>query len=298
MATRPAIIVVSSHVARGTVGARAASFALERLGFPVWVVPSVVLPFHPGHGPGERIVPPGDAFARLVDDLIGRSTLEDVGAVLTGYLGAADQVAAVARLVGAVKAARPDALYCCDPVLGDAGRLYVSAAQAEGMRDVLLPLADLATPNRFELEWLSGREAGDLGATEAIASALGPKRVVVTSAGAMRRGNTGALLVGEGPPVLAEHRHIEGAPKGTGDLFAALLLARLLEGRKGEMALRLAASGTLGAIAASLERGEDELALEAEQDAFVAPRAPVATSRLETAQERAKGARLVPRPLL
>ncbi|MBE0694401.1 MAG: pyridoxal kinase, partial [Aquamicrobium sp.] len=40
-----AVIVISSHVARGTVGNRAAVFALETLGLPVWAVPTVILPW-------------------------------------------------------------------------------------------------------------------------------------------------------------------------------------------------------------------------------------------------------------
>ena len=50
-----AVIVVSSHVARGSVGNRAAVFALETLGHPVWAVPTVMLPWHPGHGRATRI---------------------------------------------------------------------------------------------------------------------------------------------------------------------------------------------------------------------------------------------------
>jgi pyridoxine kinase len=39
---RPSVIVISSHVVRGSVGNRAAVFALETLGFPVWAVPTVI----------------------------------------------------------------------------------------------------------------------------------------------------------------------------------------------------------------------------------------------------------------
>ena len=96
-----AVIVVSSHVARGTVGNRAAVFALETLGHPVWAVPTVVLPWHPGHGRATRIVPPSDQFAALMDDLARAPWLGEVGAVLSGYLGDAEQAGAVAHLVGA-----------------------------------------------------------------------------------------------------------------------------------------------------------------------------------------------------
>ena len=84
---RPAVISISSHVARGTVGNRAVVLALESLGFPVWAVPTVTLPWHPGHGPSTRIVPPPAQFAAMVDDLAGSPWLGEVGAVITGYFG-------------------------------------------------------------------------------------------------------------------------------------------------------------------------------------------------------------------
>lgn len=45
---KKAIIVISSHVVRGSVGNRAAVFALEIFGHPVWAVPTVILPWHQG----------------------------------------------------------------------------------------------------------------------------------------------------------------------------------------------------------------------------------------------------------
>src|SRR5690606_38585310 len=151
-----AVIVISSHVARGSVGNRAAVFALEQLGFQVWAVPTIMLPWHPGHGPGTRIVPDAEQFSALMKNLADAPWLGEVGAVLSGYLGDAGQAEAVAALVRAVRARNADALYLCDPVTGDAGGLYVPQATAEAMRDLLLPLADIATPNRYELEWLCG----------------------------------------------------------------------------------------------------------------------------------------------
>ena len=67
--TPRAVIVISSHVARGSVGNRAAVFALETLGHPVWAVPTVLLPWHPGHGPATRIVPDADQFSAFMKDL-------------------------------------------------------------------------------------------------------------------------------------------------------------------------------------------------------------------------------------
>ena len=184
---RRAVIVVSSHVVRGTVGNRAAVFALETLGHPVWAVPTVILPWHPGHGRATRIVP--QDFAALMNDLAGAPWLGEVGAVLSGYLGEAAQAAGVASLVAAVRARSPGALYVCDPVIGDAGGLYVPEATAAAIRDTLIPLADVATPNRFELEWLSGRKADDLAAHHIdVGAQLLRRRVVPVLGAAFERG--------------------------------------------------------------------------------------------------------------
>jgi len=265
-------------VVRGAVGGRAAGFALERLGFPVWSMQTVTLPWHPGHGRATRIVPDDAAFAALVDDLIGSPRLAEIGGILTGYLGNAAQAEALARLVDAVKRVRPDALYLCDPVMGDHGALYVPQATAEAIRDLLAPRADILTPNPTELAFLSGQAAETPEAIIASARSLQRPRIAVTSAAA-DAATTQTLLI-HGESVLgARHARIDGrVPNGTGDLFAALLLARLVEGRGDGEALRLATSGVASALAAAIERGTDELPLAAMQEELVRPRAPVTLS--------------------
>ena len=275
-----AVIVISSHVARGTVGNRAAVFALEALGLPVWAVPTIVLPWHPGHGRATRIVPPDGEFAALLDDLAAAPWLGEVGAVLSGYLGAAGQAQAVARLVGAVKAKNPRALYLCDPVMGDADGLYVPEATAHALRDLLLPLADIATPNRFELEWLAGMGLADNRAVARSAARLGPPTMLVTSAHAMMAGSIGNLLVSGSEAMLAEHRVVAGAPKGTGDLLSALFLGRLISGSDGARALRDATAAVFEVLARAVKRGADELMLETDAQSLIHPMAMVQTRRL------------------
>ena len=275
-----AVIVISSHVARGTVGNRAAVFALETLGLPVWAVPTVILPWHPGHGRATRIVPPAGDFAALLGDLAAAPWLGEVGAVLSGYLGGPDQAAAVAGLVGAVKARNPRALYLCDPVMGDVGGLYVPEATAAAMRDLLLPLADIATPNRYELEWLAGEALPDNGAVARAALGLGPPTMLVTSAHAMMAGSIGNLLVTGREAVLAEHRAVPKAPNGTGDLFSALFLARLVTGHSEAKALQAATAAVFEVLARAVKRGADELMLETDAQSLAHPMAMVQVRRL------------------
>lgn len=279
---KPAVIVISSHVARGSVGNRAAVFALESLGYRVWAVPTVILPWHPGHGPATRIVPDDSAFAALLRDLAGSPWLGEVGAVLSGYLGSPAQAQAVAALVEAAKARNPGLLYVCDPVIGDLGGLYVADALAAAIRDRLIPLADIATPNRYELEWMAGTRLSGLAAVADAARALGPEAMLVTSAPVRVPGATANLLVRGGAALLAEHRLIDNPPNGLGDLTAAVFLARVLGGATDANALESTTASVYAILAGTAARGGDELEIETDAHHLVDPALPVRVRAVST----------------
>jgi pyridoxine kinase len=267
--SKPAVIVISSHVVRGSVGGRASVFALERLGFPVWSVPTVVLPWHPGHGRGTRVPVPAADFAALVADLAGSKWLGEVGAVLSGYLGSAEQAEAIARLVAALKQRNPSALYLCDPIVGDSHGLFQPEAVVAAIRERLLPRADILTPNRHELGWLAGRSVGNNGVIVAAVRALGIGEAAVTSAFAPA-GEIGTLIVARDEASLVTHRRIADVPHGTGDLFAALHLGHRLDGVAPVDAAAQAASSVLRLIELAAETNSDEMPLAAGQGAFLA----------------------------
>lgn len=275
-----AVIAISSHVVRGSVGNRAAVFALETLGHPVWSMPTVLMPWHPGHGPSTRMLIPNESFSRAIDDLIASPKLGEVKAVLTGYFGSAEQPLAVARLISALRERNPDLLYVCDPVMGDLGGLYVPEKTAVAIRDHLLPLATLATPNRFELAWLCGAQLEDNNQIIDAALSLGPPKMLITSAFAMMAGGTGNLFLSGRNALLAEHRAIGNPPNGLGDLLAALFLSRLLSGMDEEKALQLATASVFELIARTAKRGSDELTLAADASSLSRPMAMVQTRRL------------------
>ena len=254
-----AIVCVASHVARGTVGNRAAAFAAEALGHPVWSVPTVLLPWHPGQGPGTRMVWPSADFAALLGDLASAPQRAEVGGMLSGYLGEAAQAEPIASLAEALR--EEGALYCCDPVMGGARGLYVAEVLAEAIRERLLPVADIATPNRHELEWLARRPLPDNESLVAAARSLGPERVLVTSIHAPP-GRTGNLLVAPEGTWLIEHERIAAPNSGTGDLTASLFLSGLVEGMGDAAALERATSAVLGVMRKTASDGADELPLE------------------------------------
>lgn len=285
------ILIITSQVVRGGISGRGLSFALERIGHDVWFLPTILLPWHPGHGKGTRIVPPSAEFGSIAADLAGADKLGEVGAVISGYLGEASQAEAVADLVKAVKQKSPEAPYLCDPVMGDhtsasGGGLYVPEATAHAIRDQLVPLADIVTPNSFELGWLTDRAVESELDALAAARVLGNERVLVTSSPAMRRNAVANLLAGPRGAVAAEHAVIANPPHGTGDLIAGLFLSNLLEGLDDEEALKRASASVFELVARSVKKGADELLFAEEQQSVVRAMALVTSRRILEAKSR------------
>ncbi|HET7717224.1 MAG TPA: bifunctional hydroxymethylpyrimidine kinase/phosphomethylpyrimidine kinase [Bauldia sp.] len=278
MRIKPPVVVLNSLVSRGSVGGRASLFVLERLGFPVWFVPTVLLPWHPGHGPGTRVVPPEGLsadIARAVGDA-------PPGGILSGYFGHSPRIAGLIGLVERVKARRPAALYLCDPVIGDSGRFYVDDQTCISIRDDLVPRADIVTPNRFELAFLAGRDyraITDNAALVAAARSLARPEVIVTSAFAAADEAANLLVTARGTELVV-HRAVEKAPHGTGDLLAALYFGHRLGGAEPRDALMRATAATLRLV--ELADGGDELPLAQGQEAFFAAPAGV---RVEAVQD-------------
>ncbi|MCB1496346.1 MAG: bifunctional hydroxymethylpyrimidine kinase/phosphomethylpyrimidine kinase [Bauldia sp.] len=277
---KQSVIVISSEVARGSVGGRAGTFVLQRMGFPVWWAPTVALPWHPGHGPAARMTPSHENFKAFLGDLATAPWLGEVGAVMSGYLGDSRQAAPIARLVDAVRAKNPDAIYLCDPIIGDAKGLFQPAEIAAAIRDDLLPRADIATPNRFELGWLSDKALKDNEEIADAGRALGVLETIVTSAPA-GEGRIGSLLVEPKMASLFSHIAYPSVPHGTGDLLAALYLGNRLGGKLPEPALTRSLSATEALIRLGRAMGADEMPLVAGQALFETP--PGGSVTVETA---------------
>jgi pyridoxine kinase len=279
---KPAVIVVNSQVARGSVGGRAAVFILERLGFRVWFVPTVAFPWHAGHGRSTRVQPDEAVFGSFVNDLIGSPWLGEVAGVMTGYLGAASQAGPVADLVDAVKKANPSMLYLCDPIIGDSDGLFQPEAVGVAIHDMLLPRADITTPNRHELAWLTGKSLNDNEQLIAAARRSGPRETVVTSAFA-GEGRIGNLLVEPKNASLVSHLELEAAPHGTGDALSALYFAHRLEGRTAAVSLQRAAAAILALVRLGRRLDANEMPLETGQTLFESPPDGVEVETLDEA---------------
>src|SRR5690606_33751285 len=125
--------------------------------------------------------------------------------------------------------------------------LYVLPAVAAAIRDQLIPRADIATPNRYELAWLGGRALASNAELAAAARRLGPATVLTTSSFAPP-GRLGTLMVTANAAHAVDQDERAGVPKGTGDYFAGALLAGWLAGLRPADAFRQAAAETRALI--------------------------------------------------
>jgi pyridoxine kinase len=275
------ILSIQSWVSYGHVGNASAVFPLQRLGAEVWAINTVQFSNHTGYGDWKGTVYSGQSVRDLVDGIAARGALERCDAVLTGYVGGADIGDAILHAVGSVRRANPKALYCCDPVIGDVDTgVYVRPGIEEFLRGQALPAADIATPNRFEIERLTGLDCSTMhGAKQAVLrlrSMLhsgGPACVLLTS---LETDSTPAdcidiMTFESGAFYLLRTPRLAVNVNGAGDAIAALFLFHRLRSGSAVAALEAAGSSIFGVLQRTAAAGSREILTVAAQEEFVAP---------------------------
>jgi pyridoxine kinase len=279
----PTVLSVQSWVACGNVGNTAALFPLQRLGCETWSLNTVAFSNHTGYERWRGDTVPASAIATLFEGIAELGVLPRCDAVLSGYLGEVETGAVLLDIVARVKEANPAALFCCDPVMGDIGLgYYVRAGIPEFYRDRALALADVVTPNRFELEWLTGGPVRSLTEAAVAIEALrqrGPGIVLATSL-ETAAGHIAAVAAGPEGAWAVETPRLPIEATGCGDAVAALFLGWLLRGKPVPEALAATIGAIYGVIEATMRSGTGELALVAAQDELVAPSREVSVRRL------------------
>src|SRR5258708_25523821 len=198
--------------------------------------------------------------------------------ILSGYLGSPEIAAEVADFVARARARNPALLYCCDPVLGDRDRgLFVQKDIPPLVRDRLCALADIITPNHFEFEFLCGAKAATIEQVIAQAQVLmarGPSTIVVTSAelADTSDGEIETLAIEWSKAWRVRTPKLPISPNGTGDLFAALLVAARVRGKDTPDALGHAASAIFAVLERTAERGTEEMRIVESAEFLVTPK--------------------------
>ena len=224
------VLCLSSQVVWGPVGNTAAVPVLQAAGHEVLQVPTIILSHHPGHGAPALLRVEVPAFAGLVESVEARGGLSGCAAVMTGYFASPGQVEVAAAVIRRLRSSDSPPVVLTDPVLGDDGRLYVAEEVAEAIRDHLVPLATILTPNAFELSWLTGLPVQDLESAEAAAARLAVPEVLLTSVPVDDQ-QLGTLLRTGHMKRFIQTAKRASVPNGTGDYLAgAYLAARLRQG--------------------------------------------------------------------
>ena len=278
------ILSIQSTVAAGFVGNSVAGPVLTALGQHPLLVDTILLAAHPGYGKRAGGAVPAGIFGDVLDGLATLTDLSMIGTVISGYLGSANQIGGIARFIDGWKQAGagpdsgpdsgPDARseagsnagrYILDPVLGDGGRLYVAPELADAMVAELLPRADIITPNRYELSFLSDSSVEDAPAAVTAARSLIDRfrlEAVIATGIADGANGTGDLLVREGgdtcwQPARRDARNVAGG----GDLLTATFAGLVNAGSDPEDAF-IRASTLAQAVIAASPGGRDLALLE------------------------------------
>ncbi|MGL4240575.1 MAG: pyridoxal kinase PdxY [Beijerinckiaceae bacterium] len=286
MARQLTVLSIQSHVAYGHVGNSSAVFPMQRLGCEVWPVNTVQFSNHPGYGGMRGQVFEGWMIRDVVQGIADRGVLNQCDGVLSGYLGAPEIGEAIKDAAELVKAANPQALWCCDPVIGDVGSgVFVKPGVPEFFRDKALKSADIITPNQFELNFLADRPTGT--AAEARAAldkvhALGPSVILVTSLITSDTPDDAMDMVASDRTGLYRLRspRLGRSFNGAGDAVAALFFVHYLRTRSSAEALAAAGSSVYGLLKATAEAGSREILTVAAQEEFVNPSVQLEAERL------------------
>jgi pyridoxine kinase len=271
------ILSIQSSVAYGHVGNSAAVFPLQRIGVEVWPVNTVHFSNHTGYGAWRGMVLPADTVAEVIQGIEERGVLPECDGVLSGYMGDASLGEVILDAFARVKQANPEAVYCCDPVMGDVGRgFFVRPGIPEFMRDRAVPAATLITPNQFELEYLSNRRISTiesaLGSVDQV-MAGGPRVVLVTS---LRLRDADGdriemLAVDANGAFVVETPLLPVSVNGAGDMTAALFFAHWRQSESLQIALELTTAAVFAVLETTADAGAREIQLIGAQELIANP---------------------------
>ncbi|KMW74414.1 pyridoxamine kinase [Photorhabdus luminescens subsp. luminescens] len=274
------ILSIQSHVVFGHAGNSAAEFPMRRMGVNVWPLNTVQFSNHTQYAQWKGCIMPANHLTEIVQGIEEIEQLKSCDAVLSGYIGSAEQGSHIIDIVKRVKAVNPDAWYFCDPVMShpEKGCIVVPGV-AEFLCEDALPVSDIIAPNLLELETLSMQKVANVEQAVVAARTLcekGPDIVLVKhlSRAGYRTDHFEMLLVTK------EHSwHVsrplvdfgERQPVGVGDLTSGLLLVSLLKGESLQNALEHVAAAVYEVMVTTKDMDEYELQIVAAQDRMAVP---------------------------
>ncbi|WP_062392419.1 bifunctional hydroxymethylpyrimidine kinase/phosphomethylpyrimidine kinase [Gordonia phthalatica] len=237
---RPArVLVFGSHLAFGSVGLNAGLPVYDEARIRCAAIPTIVLSNLP-HYPSVQTVDVSAVWITAsLRDLAAAGLLAGIEAVAVGYLASPDQARAIAAWYrGLDEEARPPLIL--DPTFGDADvGFYTDPAVAPALRESLVPLASVLTPNLFELAHLTadGSEVRPVDTNDVDAIARRARDLptavdadIVVTGVHPADDQIANVIVRAGALELMAGEEIPTSAKGLGDAFTAALVVALLSG--------------------------------------------------------------------
>ncbi len=273
------ILSIQSHTVFGFAGNKSATFPMQLMGMDVWALNTVQFSNHTQYGKWTGMVIPKEQIGEIVRGIDEIGELKNCDAVVSGYIGSAEQVDEIIKAFHKVKALNPNAIFLCDPVMGhpDKGCIVADGVR-EGLIDIAMPQADIITPNLVELRELTGLEVNNfeqaVAATQAIL-AKGPKKVLVKHLSKVGKDSTKfemLMTTEQGVWHLSRPLYdFDREPVGVGDLTAGLFISNLLNGKSDLEAFEHTANAVNEVMRVTYEQGSYELQLIRARDVIINP---------------------------
>jgi len=249
---RPVALTVAGSDSSGGAGISADLKTFEALG--VWGTSAITaVTAQNSQGIKASLVLPSWLVAAQIDAVALDVRVE---AAKTGMLGSAEVVGAVARALTASGIAR----LVVDPVLmATHGDRLLDADALIPLREELLPLATVVTPNLAEAAALTGLDVADRGGMVAAAEALhrlGASVVLLTGGHLPDQAHSPDLIWTAGGPLWLEGDRVDAVhTHGTGCVLSAAVTAELARGRGPVEACELGKRFVTGAIRGGFRLG-------------------------------------------
>lgn len=264
------VLSIQSNVVYGYAGNKVATLAMQLQGVEVMPIHTVQLSSNTVYPHYDGIVLGAQQITRIVNSLEIIGVLSSIDAIISGYIGLAEQGEEILEAVKKIKFYNPNAIYVCDPVMG--GDINKGSSLPQNIIDFFtkqaIKYADYITPNLLELQILSNLEIKTFNDVLNAIKTLQNKPIqAILVKNLLHAGKTTELF----EMILAtpsQSYHLARPlydfphrPLGVGDLICSLFTAHLVNGQSQLTAFELAANAANHVLDVTKQQNARELAI-------------------------------------
>ncbi len=264
------VLSIQSNVVYGYAGNKVATLAMQLQGVEVMPIHTVQLSSNTVYPHYDGIVLGAQQITRIVNSLEKIGVLSSIDAIISGYIGLAEQGEEILEAVKKIKFYNPNAIYVCDPVMG--GDINKGSSLPQNIIDFFtkqaIKYADYITPNLLELQILSNLEIKTFNDVLNAIKTLQNKPIqAILVKNLLHAGKTTELF----EMILAtpsQSYHLARPlydfphrPLGVGDLICSLFTAHLVNGQSQLTAFELAANAANHVLDITKQQNARELAI-------------------------------------